>query len=39
MHPGPSGIVNIVGVDQKLIIMFIIEKAGTPYPLFYKAGM
>jgi hypothetical protein len=36
---GPSGTVNIVGVEQKLIIMFIFSKAGTPYLLFYEAGM
>jgi hypothetical protein len=36
---GPSGTVNIVGVDRKLIIMFIFAKAGTPYLLFYEAGM
>jgi hypothetical protein len=36
---GPSGTVNIVGVERKLIIMFIFSKAGTPYLLFYEAGM
>jgi hypothetical protein len=36
---GPSGTVNIVGVERNLIIMFIFAKAGTPYLLFYKVGM
>jgi hypothetical protein len=37
--PGPSGTENIVGVERNLIIMFIFAKAGTPYLLFYEAGM
>jgi hypothetical protein len=36
---GPSGTVNIVGVERNLIIMFIFAKVGTPYLLFYKVGM
>jgi hypothetical protein len=36
-HPTFRATVNIVGVDQKVIIMFIFVKAGTPYLLFYKA--
>jgi hypothetical protein len=36
-HPTFRATVNIVGVDQKVIIMFIFVEAGTPYLLFYKA--
>ena len=35
---GLPALLNIVGVDRKLIIMLIFSKSGTPYPLFYKAG-
>ena len=36
---GPSGTVNILGVGRKFITTFIFAKAGTPYLLFYKAGI
>jgi hypothetical protein len=38
-YQGLPALLNIVGVDRKLIIMLIFSKSGTPYPLFYKAGM
>ena len=33
-HTGPSGTVNIVGIERKLIIMFIFSKAG-PHTCFF----